>query len=121
MFPNLIFCDNVKTQIYTDPGMNHINAIIKRLDKLDYYYNEHTIFDIKLLGFNARNESDSVKNNSKLKELRKFKKPNGLYSYFYNHISFYGNFNGRIYFKADDNLKKIYIGYIGTHLPTARY
>ena len=121
LFPNLIFCDNVKTQIYTDPGMNHINAIIKRLDKLDYYYNEHTIFDIKLLGFSARNESDSVKNNSKLKELRKFKKPNGLCSYFYNHISFYGNFNGRIYFEADDNLKKIYIGYIGTHLPTARY
>ena len=101
--------------------MNHINAIIKRLEKLDYYYNKHNAFNIKILGFNARNESDSVKNNSKLKELRNFKKPNGSYSYFYNHISFSGNFNGRIYFEADDNLKKIYIGYIGTHLPTSRY
>jgi len=101
--------------------MNHINAVIKRLEKLDDYYNEQSSFDIKILGFNARDESASVKNDSKLKALRKFKKPDGSYSYFYNHISFSGNFNGRIHFEANDNLKKIYIGYIGKHLPTAKY
>ena len=121
LFPNLIFCENVKKQIYNDPGMNHINAIIKRLEKLDDYYNKHNIFDIKTLAFKARNESDSVKNDSKLKELRRFKKPDDSYSYFYNHISFSGNYTGRIHFEADDKLKKIYIGYIGKHLPTAKY
>lgn len=121
LFPNLIFCERVKKQIHSNPGMNHIKAIIKRLEKLDDYYNEYNSFDIKILGFNARDESESVKNDSKLKEFRKFKKPGGSYSYFYNHISFSGNFNGRIHFEADDNLKKIYIGYIGTHLPTAKY
>lgn len=121
LFPNLIFCENVKKQIYSNPGMDHINAIIKRLEKLDDYYNEHNSFDIKILGFNARDESESVKNDSKLKEFRKSKKPDGSYSYFYNHMSFSGNFNGRIHFEADDNIKKICIGYIGKHLPTAKF
>lgn len=121
LFPNLIFCESVKKQIYNDPGMNHINAIIKKLVKLDVYYKEHNCFDIKILGFKARDESVSVKNDSKLKELRRFKKPDDSYSYFYNHINFSGNYTGRIHFEADDNLKKIYIGYIGKHLPTAKY
>lgn len=121
LFPNLLFCENVKEQIYKDPGMEHINAIIKRLEILNAYYIGHDIFDIKTLGFNARSESDSVKNNEKLKKLRNFKKPDGSYSYFYNHISFTGIFTGRIHFLEDNNLKKIYIGYIGVHLPTAKY
>ena len=121
LFPNLIFCENVKEHIYKNPEPRHIRAIIKRLEILNKYYIEHDIFDIKTLGFNARTESDSVKNNTKLKQLRNFKKPDGSYSYFYNHISFTGSFPGRIHFLEDNNLKKIYIGYIGVHLSTAKY
>ena len=121
LFPNLIICACVKEQIYDNPGMPHVNAIIKRLELLNNYYEKNDYFNINILGFKARDESETVKNNSNLNKLRKFKKPDNSYSYFYNHISFSGDFNGRIYFEANDTLKKIYIGYIGKHLPTAKY
>ena len=120
-FPNLIFCDQTKIQICENHGKSHIISVIKRLEILNKYYDNNFKFDIKLLGFNARTESETVIKTPKLKECRKFKKPDNTEEYFFEHISFTGDFKGRIYFKADDNSHKIYIGYIGKHLPTAKY
>ena len=121
LFPHLEFCESVRKQLDNDPGEQHIKSIMKRLKILNEYYDKNDNFNITNLGHKARDESETVKNNSKYKEARKFKKPNGSNSYFFKHISFSGNFNGRIYFEADDILKKIYIGYIGPHLPTAKF
>lgn len=121
VFPNLIFCEQTKTQIYENHGKSHIISVIKRLEILNKYYDENLKFEIKLLGFNARTESETVMKTPKLKERRKFKKPDNIEEYFFEHISFTGDYPGRIYFKADDNSHKIYIGYIGKHLPTAKY
>ena len=121
IFPNLIFCDQTKIQICENHGKSHIISVIKRLEILNKYYDENLKFEIKLLGFNARTESETVMKTPKLKKCRKFKKPDNTEEYFFEHISFTGDFAGRIYFKADDNSHKIYIGYIGKHLPTAKY
>ncbi|WP_315505228.1 hypothetical protein [Oribacterium parvum] len=121
LFPHLEFCESVRQQLYDNPGKQHIKSIMKRLEILNEYYDKNDKFNITNLGHKARDESQTVKNNSKYKEFRKFKKPNGSTSYFFKHISFSGDFQGRIYFEAEDTLKKICIGYIGPHLPTAKF
>lgn len=121
LYENLVFCETVKDQLYENPQLSHIQQVMKRLDILNSYYRTHTIFSNKTLGYDARSESDSVKKNNDLKAQRKFKLPDGTYEYFFDHISFSGIFCGRIHYLADDEKKKIYIGYIGKHLPTPKY
>lgn len=123
LFPNLIFCNSVKDQLYRDPEKQHIICIIKRLEKLQEYFGKYTHYDIKDIRCNARNESLTVQSDPKLKEMRKFKIPDGSYRYFFDHISFTGKFRGgRIYFLPDkDNSKVCYIGYIGRHLKTKKF
>lgn len=73
----------------------------------------------ELTDFKCSGESESVMNNPELKERRKFKMENGEEYYMFQHIKNLPNGN-RIYFhkKSDE---KIYIGYIGKHLRTAKY
>lgn len=118
LFEHLIFCESVKDQLYNDPQINHIQQIISRLNILNDYYKNYEYYSSSKLGHNARTESESVKKNPNLKRERHFKKPDGSYEYFYDHISFSGNYSGRIHFLPDDKNKKICIGYIGKHLPT---
>ena len=60
-------------------------------------------------------ESTSTNNNSRKKQERLFKLPNGKTEYFDLHIK--PKRNLRIYIFPDNNSLKIYIGYIGAHLP----
>ena len=65
--------------------------------------------------FNYSSESQSVKDNESLKKLRYFTVENEKL-FFDNHLKFSSH---RIYFIERDD--KIYIGYIGKHLPTKKY
>jgi hypothetical protein len=119
LFPNLVFCESVKDQLYNDPQKFHIEQVAKKLMRMQQYFSEYDgIYDPKKLGLNARPESETVKSNNSLKALRLFKKPDGSRDYFYNHIGFTGKYCGRIHFLPDDSNGKCYIGYIGRHLPT---
>lgn len=121
LFADLIFCDPVKAQLYKDPQINHIQQIISKLKLLNDYYNNYNYYLPSQLGHDARTESESVKNDPNLKKERHFKKPDGSYEYFFDHITFNGNYSGRIHFLPDDKNKKMYIGYIGKHLPTKKF
>ena len=123
LFPNLIFCDSVKDQLYKDPEKFHVLQIINRLNKLEQYFKTYNgIYSHIELGLNARTESDTVKSCRNLRNMRLFRKPNGEESYFFDHIGFSGKFSGgRIYFLPDDVNRICYIGYIGRHLPTKNY
>ena len=120
LFPNLVFCNSVKQQLYESPHRTHIQKIVSRLSILNEYYNLYPTYQTKLLS-GARTESDSVKNDPSLKSERKFTKPDGTSDYFYEHISFSGDYSGRIHFLPDDNNKRIYVGYVGKHLRTQKY
>lgn len=120
LFPNLIFCRSVKDDLERAPHKAHIQRIIWKLVILDQYYGRYAVYQMKKI-VNARTESDSVKNDPKLKKERLFTKPDGTKDYFYDHISFAGDYSGRIHYLPDDRIKKIYIGYIGKHLPTEKY
>lgn len=122
LFPNLIFCESIKDQLYKDPEKFHIEQVAKKLLRLQEYFSSYNgIYSPTELGMKARTESETVKNNRFLKGLRYFKKPDGIADYFYDHIGFTGKYCGRIHFLPDDSLKKCYIGYIGVHLPTKNH
>lgn len=123
LYPNLIFCDSVRAQLYSDPERFHILKIMERLNVLQNYFSqEHDFYEPSHLGLNARTESDSVKKDPELKKYRLFSMPGGKEKYFYDHISFTGKFSGgRIYFYPMISEKRCYIGYIGRHLPTKKY
>lgn len=123
LYPNLRFCDSVKTQLYADPERYHVLKIMERLNILQSYFSQrHDFYQPRELGLNARTESDTVKNDPDLKKYRLFKLPTGDQVYFYDHIGFTGKFSGgRIYFYPMVEEQKCYIGYIGRHLPTKKF
>lgn len=95
---------------------------VKNLDKIIFHQALNILRDIErgkktITDFNYSGESDSVKNDKKLKKLREFT-INNEKIYFDCHIKSLSNAN-RIYFLERDS--KIYIGYIGKHLPTKKF
>lgn len=73
------------------------------------------------VGYGCRSESESVENNTELRSLRTFRTPYGKEEFFSWHISFAGNFPGRIHFIPDAEHKVGIVGYIGKHLPTGKF
>ena len=123
LYPNLIFCENVKDNLYQDSEKYHIMNVMTRLNRLQQYFSTYDgRYEPKKLGMNARTELDTVKKEPSLKNLRLFRKPDGSEEFFFNHIGFSGKYSGgRIYFLPDDANKKCFIGYIGRHLPTKKF
>lgn len=120
LYPNLVFCECVKTQLMEDSEKYHITAVMKKLERFqEYFSNCGEKYDPFELGLGARTESETVKSNPKLKKLRCFKLPNGEEKYFFDHVGFSGKYSGgRIHFLPDNKNQKCYIGYIGKHLDT---
>ena len=118
LFKRIELCPEIETQL---KSVGSIKQILRTLLLLDDYcvtswnngrfnYNEAMKFNSAL---DISTESTSTNNNSKKKQERLFKLPNGKTEYFDLHIK--PKENLRIYI-FPDNLK-IYIGYIGAHLP----
>ena len=120
LFPDIVFCERIKDDLYKNPERYHIIPVMKRLQRFQSYFSRYDgVYKPEELGLGARTESETVKN-SELKEYRKFEMPNGRRAYFFDHISFTGKFSdGRIHFRVEEG--KCYIGYIGRHLPTKKY
>ena len=99
--------------------------ICEQLMALDKYATEQmcnsnfNINDARLYGLNISDESESVHNNPKLSSMRSFyinKTLNSQYCFFHVKVG-----NTRIYVYPDNVNKKIYVPYIGNHLPTQLY
>lgn len=123
LYPNLVFCENVKHQLFDDSEKYHIIAVMKKLERFqDYFSNCNNLYDPKVLGMGARTESETVKSDTDLKALRRFKLPDDNEEYFFDHVGFTGKYTGgRIYFIPDNANNRCFIGYIGRHLPTKKY
>lgn len=122
LYPHLIFCSCVQKQLEEAHNSLHIKMILKRLQILENYFKHFDgIFNKNDVGYRCREESETVVNNSKLYNLRVFETPCGRKEFFTWHISFSGNFPGRIHFIPDKEHKTGIIGYVGKHLPTGKY
>lgn len=115
----LVFTDDVIKQI-TKVGNKIFTQIIDRLQELDRYNVEwqQGAFSIKTVNeqtsLNISDESDRIKNNEKLRMERYFILPNIGGQYCYLHIKT-GDF--RFHFYPNEKEHRIYIAYVGPHLP----
>ena len=122
IYPHLLFCECVKKQLEEARNSLHIKMIMQKLQVLeDYFMDYDGRFEKDKAGFGCREESESVKNNDRLRKMRVFELPDKSKAYFSWHISFPGNFPGRIYFLPDAKKGVGIIGYVGKHLPTKNY
>lgn len=122
LYPHLIFCDSVEKQLEKAGNSLQIRTIIKRLKILEDYFAKYDgNFNKDDVGYGCREESESVENNKETKGMRTFKTPYGKEEFFSWHISFAGDYPGRIHFLPDAEHKVGVIGYIGKHLPTSKY
>lgn len=122
LFPHLIFCEAVRKQLEEARVSLQIQAVMNRIQILEDYFSTYKgIFDKEKVGYGCRYESESVQTDERLRNMRKFLTPYGSEKYFYWHISFPGNYPGRIHFIPDPEHNIGIIGYIGKHLPTKNY
>ncbi len=119
-FPKLVFCGNTEKEF---KRMSYSNAMFNRLWDNLKLLNEHILesdSDEELrakAALDFTDESDSVKNNPKLRRFREFALPGGTQKEFFGlHVK---NFPGafRLHFFPDYQNNKVYIGYFGKHLP----
>lgn len=119
-FPNLTLCGDVKRQLKNVGISGSLTQIIDRLRTLDTFVANWESGAFDLAGLQRQTNLDvSVESDSTMNlysASRRFKLPDGRRELFEMHIKT-GNF--RFHFYADDTEKKVYVGYIGSHLPTA--
>jgi len=115
LFPNLVFCDRVWSQIchlsINDDRFNLINEKLKRLNSFTGLWKEGN-FEYKNLGLD--NSPDTPTRISNTLELRTFNCPPIGDKVFSLHIKWsYGREFFRLYYYPHQESHKVYIGYIG--------
>lgn len=121
-FPDLILCGEVEIQL-SKLGIQskYFDQIIEKLKQLDNYareWTEGTYNDDKVKQYGLNVSGESKNTIRKYGRLRKFKLPNEKRELFEKHIK---TGDLRFHFYPDNKTKKIYVGYIGKHLPTVTY
>jgi len=120
LFPNLILCGEVKTQISGIGNSGYFNQIIGRLESLNEAVEN---WDTGNFSYNYVNRNfplnispESSRTMDKFGNQRVFNLPNGGGTkHFELHIK---TGDLRFHFYPDNNKKLVYVGYIGTHLDT---
>lgn len=119
--PNLEFCERVRDQIVgVSPGNPEWHAILTRLWELEDYFAawREGQFQADRIPSRATPESEATLN--QYAQSRTFLCPDGVERVFEWHLHFTPNAR-RIHFIPDAERRIGLIGYIGPHLPTARY
>lgn len=119
LFPNLIFCPQVKNFIQligTSPYFNQIITKLKEFDNAVFNWKSGAFSYNEINSKYALNISpESKPTMSKFGNTRMFKMPNGGTNIFELHIK---TGNLRFHFFPEDKSKSVFIGYIGPHLQT---
>jgi hypothetical protein len=121
LFSRVVFCPSVEEQILTIGG-TYLEQIVDKIRELDSYvqqkWNDGNFSYLNAkqnTSLNISPESNSTMQQQELVNLRVFSLPDGRRECFELHIKT-GNLRFHIY---PENFR-IYIGYIGSHLPTSR-
>lgn len=119
LFPNLIFCGDVENQLLLIGDSSYFNQIIDRLVEFNKAVSQwkNGSFSYKKINANysLRISPESDKTMNKFGNERICKLPDGSTEFFELHIK---TGDLRFHFYADDQVRKVYIGYIGPHLNT---
>lgn len=116
-FPNLRFGPDVEKHL-AELNPVFLGGVVIKLSSLDDYVAKwHEVSDTPpSWEIRVTDESESVKNDARLRELRRFVSSDGTHQLFMRHARFGGG--GRIHFRLVSSSRRIEIGYIGPHLPT---
>lgn len=124
LFPQLKFIDTVKDAVRCVSGKD-FDSIMKDLFLLDNYLsNGNSVDRFAYLNFKSTTlvdislESETVRNNNRLRSMRTFAIPNLEPVYCELHMK---TVNYRTYIYPDKVKKQMWITYIGPHLKTAQY
>jgi hypothetical protein len=119
LFPNLVLCGDVKGQLRKAGMSSYLTQIIDRLRTLDAFVAnwESGVFNLDLLNAqtNLRVSGESDSTMRLHSGQRKFKLPDGRRETFELHVK---TGDLRFHFYPDTQERKVYVGYIGPHLPT---
>lgn len=119
LFPNLTFCGDVENQILMIGASSYFNQIIDRLKEFNYAVRNWTTGDFSYREINKshslRISPESDRTLARYRNERVFSLPEGGTECFDLHIK---TGDLRFHFYANNSTKKIYVGYIGAHLPT---
>lgn len=120
LFPNLVLCGEVQSQISKVGNSAHLNQIIERLDSLNTAVNDWDDGDFSYKYVNKNYPLNISPESSRTMESygnqRNFSLPNrGGTKSFELHIK---TGNLRFHFYPDNDKKLVYVGYIGSHLDT---
>ena len=117
-FPNLLFGPDIEDHL-KKLNTSNLGSIVRKLANLNAAAAEWPNVGGSAPPWKARakvvNESESLQNNSKLRERRRFKSHDGKRRLFLWHARF--SDSGRIHLRFDPSSHEIEIGYIGKHLP----
>ena len=126
-FPNLVLGPDVEGHI-AKMGGTDLRMLIEKLEMLDAltaaWRNNRTSAPPGWKEAGVRNEGETVRRmNPDLREARRFRSQDGTRQLFFWHIDF--RKGKRIHFRYDDShvphKREVEIGYVGDHLPTARF
>lgn len=116
-FPNLRFGPDVEEHL-AELNPAFLGGVVSKLASLDDCAAKwHEVLDSPLSWeIRVTDESESVKNDARLRELRRFASSDGTHQLFMWHARFGGG--GRIHFRLVSSSRRVEIGYIGPHLRT---
>ena len=121
-FPNLVLGPDAEGHI-AEMGGTDLRMLIEKLEMLDAltaaWRNNRAPAPPGWKEAGVRDESETVKRASALREERRFRPRRGPRQLFFWHTDFRGD--KRIHFRFDSSKREVEIGYIGPHLPTARF
>lgn len=124
IFSSLYFCEEFIRDITTIRDSSTLEDIIGRLINLNRFAEQWTSGGFQLealrqyVGNEVSTESETVVNNPQLSNFRTFQLPSGEYVYFEYHIKLGDT---RIYIHCDAHAHRVYVGYVGKHLPTKKF
>lgn len=126
VYPYLCFCDKsqeqLRTWLYPVNLLEQVKNALNVLNTFAEYWRDgriagYTHDELHRLGLknNVSGESESVRNNPKLKRAREFYLPTGEKAFFEYHVKFPRGI--RMHFFVPPENHTVFIGYIGQHLP----
>jgi hypothetical protein len=121
LFPQLIFCESVREQVWDfHHGNPMFRQTIKRLSELNTFFTEWTGGAIDLSSFPTKITPESKETLKRFNSEHTFQLPNGEYKLFSLHARMTPG-AWRLFFAPDDDESKGIIGYIGPKLPNVTY
>jgi len=122
LFPNLQFCTSVREQLLVlNSGNSPLRLIEKKLSDLEAcckdWQERGSVFDLRQIPGKCAPESEATLN--EYGHQRTFHCPDGVMRVFSLHVRITSYW--RLHFLPLEGQKQIIIGYIGEHLPTAKF